>query len=60
VEDPVGKRLKHLCDWKADDLAAKREAYRHLVREPRHLCRECGRVAAKRKQLCKPVPIEDD
>lgn len=33
------------------------EEYREWVREPRYVCRKCGMVARREKDLCKPVPI---
>ena len=33
------------------------EEYKEWVREPRYVCRKCGLVARREKDLCKPVPI---
>ena len=33
------------------------EEYKEWVREPRYVCRKCGMVARREKDLCKPVPI---
>jgi ribosomal protein S27AE len=34
------------------------EEYREWVREPRYICKKCGRVARRSRDLCKPVPLE--
>ena len=46
---------RHLCSLVAEgvDLAD----YKGLVREPRYICRVCGRAAASEKNLCDPVPL---
>ena len=56
----MGKRAKRLCDWKTGDLEKNLDDYRKLVRDARFVCRECGRAAAKRKTVCKPVPLDED
>ena len=33
------------------------EEYKEWVREPRYVCKKCGMVARREKDLCKPVPI---
>jgi hypothetical protein len=34
--------------------------YRRLVKNPRYICRLCGRAARDRKNLCRPVPLYGD
>ncbi|MCA9057394.1 MAG: hypothetical protein KDA85_02805 [Planctomycetaceae bacterium] len=48
---------KTLCELQ-DLLSSDREAYIQLIRHPCHVCRKCGRAAAKKKHLCKPVRFE--
>ena len=44
-----------LCEWLDKyDLKKHLEAYRELVRDPRFLCKKCGRVARREAHLCKP------
>lgn len=31
--------------------------YKGLVRDPRYVCKNCGRVASKKENLCKPVKL---
>jgi hypothetical protein len=54
-EKPHIDHEKHLCTLVAEgmDLAE----YRGLVRNPRYICRVCGRAAASEKNLCDPVPL---
>jgi hypothetical protein len=33
------------------------EEYRELVRDARFVCRKCGRVAHREKNLCKPTKL---
>jgi hypothetical protein len=50
------KKLKRLCDWKKEQLDDL-DSYRDIVLDPQHVCKECGRVANKKKWLCKPAPL---
>lgn len=34
------------------------EEYKEWVREPLYVCRKCGRVARRSRDLCKPVPLQ--
>lgn len=49
------KTLCELCDegFIRDNL----EEYKKLVRKGKFVCRKCGRIARKEKQLCKPEKI---
>jgi rubrerythrin len=33
------------------------EEYKKLVRDGKYVCKVCGRVAAKKENLCKPVDL---
>jgi len=46
---------KHLCEL--IEKGATFDEYFHLVRNPKFVCRQCGRAAAKAENLCDPVPI---
>ena len=53
MEDP--KPFCKLVDRKF--LEEHLEEYKEWVREPRYVCKKCGMVARREKDLCKPVPI---
>jgi len=53
----MGKKLKHLCDWKKSQIIDNLDSYRELVLEPRFVCKDCGRVANKKTLLCKPLAL---
>ncbi len=58
VEMPHRGHDKHLCYLNNLGLQiSSPEEYRELVRDGRFLCRMCGRVAAREKNLCKPVKL---
>ncbi|MFA5424056.1 MAG: hypothetical protein WC374_09400 [Phycisphaerae bacterium] len=33
------------------------DEYQKLIREPKFMCKKCGRVSSKPRNLCKPVKI---
>ena len=48
----------HLCKLHADGLhQSDPSAYAHLVREPKYVCKSCGRVAAGKENLCMPAML---
>lgn len=50
-----GEHEGHLCV-----LVSKKkfDAIRALVREPKYMCFNCGRVADSDKNLCNPMPLD--
>jgi hypothetical protein len=54
----MGKKEKRLCKWKEDDIERKIEALSDIVKNPKFLCKKCGRVAGKEKWLHKPVALD--
>jgi len=42
-----------LCDL-SKELMRDPDAYARLIYPPRFVCENCGRVAAKKKHLCRP------
>jgi hypothetical protein len=56
-ESIMAKKEKRLCKWKADDIEKKMDTFIELVREPKYLCKKCGRVAEKKKWLHKPTAL---
>ncbi len=51
--DEVNDVSKQLCKLKKSFASKGDAAYRKLVDNPRFLCRNCGRVANKKKLVCK-------
>ena len=50
-----GDHTGHLCVL----VSQKRfDEVRKLVRNPRYICFNCGRVADSDKNLCNPMPLE--
>ena len=58
VKMPHPGHGKHLCylNHLGFQLSNTKE-YKSLVKNPKYLCRVCGRVAAKKESLCKPVSL---
>ena len=55
--DPA-KHDDHLCHLYNSGLAkTKPDQYAHLVKEPKFVCKSCGRVAASKENLCEPVSL---
>ncbi|MHC5088502.1 MAG: hypothetical protein ACYSO4_06935 [Planctomycetota bacterium] len=49
---------QHLCKlYGAGTAKDAPDQYAHLVRDPQFVCKSCGRVAAKRDNLCDPTPL---
>lgn len=49
-----GKHVGHLCVLASEE---KFEEIRDLVRNPKCLCFNCGRVADAELNLCNPMPL---
>jgi len=52
----IGHKL-HLCDL-ADCGEITLEQVKALVRNPKFICKKCGRVTAKLDNLCEPEPLD--
>lgn len=49
---------KHLCHLHSTDLhKTKPQQYAQLVKDPKFVCKSCGRVAASKHNLCEPIPL---
>ena len=51
-----GSHKGHLCVLVS---AKKFDEIKELVRQPKFMCFNCGRVADDKVNLCNPMPIED-
>ncbi len=54
-KDSVAHKEGHLCVLASEE---KFDDIRSLVRTPRFLCFNCGRVADHADNLCNPMPLE--
>ena len=54
----MADKLKELCKWKRDNYAKEFQQLKAIVSQPRYACSKCGRVADKKKWLCKPQNLE--
>lgn len=50
------ERKQHLC-YKVNNSVTTINGYKELVRNPKFICQHCGRGAAKKENLCRPVPL---
>lgn len=58
VSLPLKKKTRELCKYKtSEDRWMHREEILEAVREPRHICSKCLRVAGKKKFLCHAVRL---
>ncbi|MHC4843027.1 MAG: hypothetical protein ACYTFM_04275 [Planctomycetota bacterium] len=56
---PHSGHNKHLCFLvNLGTQQRNRKMYERLVNKPGYLCKQCGRVANKAKNLCRPVKLE--
>ncbi len=51
---------KNLCKWSKKNIEKNMASLREIVARPRFVCAKCARVAADKKPLCKPVPLEQN
>ena len=50
---------KTLCKLVKDDyLKENLKEYIKMVKEPKYICKKCGRVAEKEGMLCKPKKMD--
>ena len=48
---------KTLCKWKSDDIEKDQKKFRKLIEDAKYFCRKCGRSAASKSNLCKPIGL---
>ena len=54
----IAMAAKKLCALVKDGYQKDNaKAYKELLRGARHMCKRCGRAAAKPKSLCKPAKL---
>jgi hypothetical protein len=54
----MAKKAKQLCKWKEGDITEKLDEFSDIVRNPKFVCKKCGRVADKKKWLHKPAALK--
>jgi hypothetical protein len=54
----IGHEL-HLCELAAEGRVSLEE-FKSMVKNPKFICKTCGRAAAEELHLCDPVPLEPD
>ncbi|MBW8002507.1 MAG: hypothetical protein FVQ80_10865 [Planctomycetes bacterium] len=55
---PHSGHNQHLCYLVNLGFQQRRPAeYRSLIKEPKFICKKCGRAAAKAKNLCNPAKL---
>lgn len=50
-------KAKKMCKWGKGDIEKRFKKFKEIVGEPSHACANCGRVANKKKMLCKPIDL---
>ncbi len=56
----IEKMSKKLCKLVKDEyLVAHLSEYIEIVKEPKYICKKCGRVSDKEKRLCKSKKMKD-
>ena len=56
----MADKCKPLCKWKKTHYVKDIKKLQTIVAEPAWICRDCGRAAAEKKWLCKPVRLFKD
>ena len=55
----IGDHAKHLCMIGSTLITnSQLDDFKPLVRNPKFICGNCGRVAAKAENLCNPEPLK--
>jgi hypothetical protein len=58
IKMPHPKHESHLCYLQnVGYVESELEAYKKLVRQPKYVCKNCGRAAANETNLCKPEKL---
>jgi hypothetical protein len=54
----MAKKEKRMCKWKENDISEKFDKYLNIIKNPKFVCKKCGRVANKKKFLHKPASLK--
>ena len=54
----MAKKDQRLCKWKEDDIIKSFDKYLDIVRNPKFVCKKCGRVSNKKGRLHKPASFK--
>jgi len=54
----MADKIRELCKWKSESYLKELDLLCTIVSSPRFVCTKCGRVADKKKWLCKPQKLE--
>ena len=54
----MATKTKPMCRWKQGEISDKFDKYAAIVKNPKFVCKKCGRVAYKKKLLHKPIPLK--
>ena len=58
MREEKGSKDKHLCKLKKSLLKeGDIEGYLEYIREPKYLCRKCGRMGNSKDNICKPYDL---
>ena len=53
----MGDKPKTLCNWDEKRIRNNIDKLRLIVDSPRFVCKNCARVANKKKYLCDPIRL---
>ena len=53
----MADKAKTLCKWKSGGYLDDADKFKKIVKKAKFACDKCGRVAADKKWLCKPVKL---
>ena len=52
------KSKKKMCKFDKKDIEKNLDTIIALVKNPKYICKKCGRVAVSKSNLCKPTKLE--
>jgi len=54
----MAKKEKRLCKWKPEAIMDDLKIFKGMVDSAQFVCKKCGRVANKKRNLHKPVALK--